>query len=365
MRILEVTEASGSGTFELLRTIATAASAAGHDVLVALGRRPETPADPRSLLPPQVGLELLPWASRGPRSQLQAARALRRLARDFQPDVAHLHSSFAGVVGSIALPRGVPVVYTSHGSPTVRRSDPWAQRMAYRVAEGLVARRSCVVGAVSGAEAQVAREALRAPRVVVVPNGITELDPESIPAPVSRTHARVVALGRIDPARSPAQTAEILAGVRDLAEVGWIGGAPADEDEPLRALGIPVSGWLAREDGLAQLAAATVCVHWSAWDGLSLALLEALARDVVVVASDIPANREVLGAGQVRSTVPEAIELVRRILADDELRGSLLAEQHRRRLRYGAARTSAAWLDVYRVCAEGGAGAAFGRNAAN
>ena len=37
---------------------------------------------------------------------------------------------------------------------------------------------------------------------------------------------------------------------------------------------------------------AKVYLHWTAWDGLPLSILEAMANDVVVIASDIPANRE-------------------------------------------------------------------------
>jgi glycosyltransferase involved in cell wall biosynthesis len=347
MRILEVTEASGSGTFEMVRTIAAGAAGAGHDVLVALGTRPETPADPGSLLPEGIELAILPWSSRSPRAQLSAARALRRLATSWAPDVVHLHSSFAGVVGALALPRHVPVVYTSHGSPAGRRSDPWVKRTTYRAAESLAARRAAVVGAVSEAEADVARRLLGASRVVVVPNGISELDPGREPAVPARPEALVVAIGRITAARRPAETSQILGAVRDLAAVRWIGGAAAREDAPVLAAGIPVTGWLAREEGLTQLADSTVCVHWSGWDGMSLALLEAIARDVVVVASDIPANREVVGPGQVRSTVPEAIELVRRVLTDEDLRAGMLAEQRARRERFGAARSVAAWLDLY------------------
>jgi glycosyltransferase involved in cell wall biosynthesis len=347
MRILQVTEASGSGTFEVLRTISAGATAAGHQVLVALGARPETPQDPASLLPAVVELALLPWASRDPRSQLKAARALRQLAAGWRPDVVHLHSSFAGVVGALALPHGLPIVYTSHGSPTGRRSDAWPKRGAYRAAESLVARRATVVGAVSEADADVARRLLGARRVEVIPNGIADLDPgHPMPAP-ERADRRVVAVGRISAQRRPAETAQILGAVRDLASVRWIGGAADGEDEPLRAALVPVTGWLAHDDALAQLAQATVVVHWSGWDGMSLALLEAMARDVVVVASDIPANREVIGPDQVCATVPEAIALVRSVLTDDDARSSLLAAQRARGERYGAARSAAAWLDLY------------------
>jgi hypothetical protein len=56
----------------------------------------------------------------------------------------------------------------------------------------------------------------------------------------------------------------------------------------------------------------------------------------VVVASDIGPNRELLGTDQVRATEAEAVELLRAVLADRTLAAKLLAEQRRRRSRYGA-----------------------------
>ena len=60
-----------------------------------------------------------------------------------------------------------------------------------------------------------------------------------------------------------------------------------------------MTGLAAAAEAVKRLSEATIYLHWSASDGQSLAILEALANDVVVVASDIPANREILGLGQV------------------------------------------------------------------
>ncbi|MFL5826928.1 MAG: glycosyltransferase, partial [Thermoleophilaceae bacterium] len=93
---------------------------------------------------------------------------------------------------------------------------------------------------------------------------------------------------------------------------------------------------------------AVAYLHWTAWDGQPLSVLEAMARDAVVVASDIPPNREVLGPDQVSASEDQAIELLRRVISDSGLRDSLLAEQRRRRRAYGAQRMVDQWLELYR-----------------
>jgi len=346
MRILHVTEAGGGGTFEVVRVLAERLAAREHTVAIAAGRRPTSRAALDEGLDPAVELVELPWAERTLRAQVAAARALRRVTAAWGPDVVHLHSSFAGTVGTAAL-RSLPLVYTPHGMAAARVGDGPARRFAQNAAERMIVRHADVLGAVSHAEAELARRVHGARRVTVVPNGISELDPGREPGRPSPRSPLVVAAGRIDPARRPEGVARILAAVARDARVAWIGGAPADEDRPLREAGIPVSGWLDRESALHQLASASVYLHWSAWDGLSLAVLEALAHDVIVVASDIPANREVVGPDQVRRSEAGAIELIRSIVADEALRGRLLSAQRKRRGQWSAARMADGWLDVY------------------
>lgn len=340
-----MTEASGSGTLQVVLALAERHAAAGCAVGLAFGRRPETPADLAASMPPGVTGFFLPWAERTVGAQLRAARALRHLVREWRPDLVHLHSSFAGFVGALTLPPGTRCVYSPHGFSFDRSSR--VARLVYRVANSLVARR-CVVGAVSEAEAAQARDRLGARRVHVVVNGIPELDPGRIPAPADlRPTPFVVATGRIAAQRRPAETARILAAVADVADVAWIGAATFGEDAPLHAAGVEVTGWLSREEGLRRLAEATAYVHWSAFDGLSLALLEAMALDVVVVASDVEANREVLGDAQVRHDPAAAAALVREVLLDPRRRAELLAAQRSVRGRFSANRMAADWLSVY------------------
>ena len=216
----------------------------------------------------------------------------------------------------------------------------------YRIAEAFVVRRCSMVGAVSNAEADLLRRALRAPRVRVVRNGIRELDEPQAPEPRAGRPS-VLALGRVDAARRPEETARILRAVADVADVQWVGSVDGPENSPLRRAGIEVTGWLDRPDALGHLRAASVFVNWSAWEGLSIAVLEAMAHDVLVVASDIDANREVLGPDQVRSSPEEAIRLVRAIVEDPELHDRLLAGQRQRRAGFGAQRMVDEWCALY------------------
>jgi glycosyltransferase involved in cell wall biosynthesis len=350
MRILQVTESFATGTMEVVRLISEGAAREGHTVAIAYGERPETPEDLRDRVGEQVELVALPWTGRTVLAQARAAHALRRLCRDWEPDVIHLHSAFAGFVGATSIASFAPTVYTPHGYSFLGAPSP-ILRAAYRLAERIVARRVRMVGAVSEHEAGLAR-GLGAGMVRVVPNGIPELDrasePSDSPRP-ARSHPSVVTSGRIVHARRPAATARILHGLSDFADVCWIGGPGPDPrlEQRVRDLGVPVTGWLDRDEAVRRLSEATVLLHWSEWDSHPLSVLEAMASDVLVIGSDIEPNRELLGDEQVLATEEEAAQLVRAVISDDGRRRAMLDRQRGRRERFAATRMVDDWLGVY------------------
>ena len=108
LRILHVSEPQWGGVLTLLRHFTAEQVAAGHEVHVL--------APPR--LPRLDGVHHRVWSlSRGrPASYPPAVRELRRLIDEVQPDVVHLHSFFAGLVGRLpgSGTARVPLVFQPH-----------------------------------------------------------------------------------------------------------------------------------------------------------------------------------------------------------------------------------------------------------
>jgi glycosyltransferase involved in cell wall biosynthesis len=350
LSVLHVVEVFGSGVGIVAKTLAERQAEAGERVAIAHGRCPETPAEVRAFVAPEVELCELPWERRLLGEQLRAGKALRSLVRRWQPDVVHLHSSFAGVVGGLALPATTPTVYTPHGYSFTMRDRGGGKRFAFRALERFTASRVDVVGAVSEAEAADARRVAPAPKVAVVPNGIPELDDgAAVVRGDGGGRPRVVTVGRVAEQHIPGETAAILAALSDLADVAWVGGngRSPELDELVRSHGVEVTGWLERDEVQAILGGASCCLHWTAWDGQPLSVLEAMAGDVVVVARDIAATREILGPRQVCGSTEQAVRLLREILTNPDLRQELVAEQRGRRSRFGSKRMAADWRAVY------------------
>jgi glycosyltransferase involved in cell wall biosynthesis len=369
-RVLHVSEAFGGGVLEMITTLSARLDAAGYEVGIAYGRRPETPQDVRARIAPGVEVWPLGWESRTIGSQLRAWRRLRRIVAAWEPDVVHLHSSFAGLAGALALGGRAPTIYTPHGYSFTMGDQGGLGRFAFRAAERLTARRVTLVGTVSEAEAATARQIAPADKVKVVRNGIPELDglPADAPLPERGGRPRAIALGRVTAQHLPDESARLLAAVTDLAEVEWVGGGGRG-DVPVAVVtdrGVPVSGWVPREEAMARLERATVLLHWTGWDGQPLSVLEAMAKDVIVIGHDIDPVREILGPEQVRAGEVEGLELLRRTLADRDVQEAMLASQRRRRRAYGAAAMAAGWIALYdallnRTGSAGGVGLAADR----
>jgi glycosyltransferase involved in cell wall biosynthesis len=354
LRIVHVVEAFSTGVFEAVRQIANAADAAGHEVHVAHARRPWTPPNFEEQFGSGIRFHRLKWdVKRRPSVLVAGALELRRLLRAERFDVIHLHSTFAGVAGALVRPPGVPTVYTPHGYMFLMSSLPRPARKFARMLERGVARRVSLIGAVSEAEAAEARR-LGARDVRVIHNGIEELDEldgngTRLP---SADRSGVIACGRMSSQRQPSAVASIFERLDRQTRTAWVGDI---EDEVaaarFRTRGTELTGWVEREEVLRRMAVARVYLHWTAWDGHPLSVLEAISVGTVVVGSDIAPVREILGENAVRATTDEGAELVEQLMVDDALYAELQRAQARIGETFSGREMTRQWLELYQQLA--------------
>ena len=76
----------------------------------------------------------------------------------------------------------------------------------------------------------------------------------------------------------------------------WIG--DGDLRSELTASNIEITGWMDREEATEQLARADVFLIPSLWEGLPVALLEAMYQEKLCIASRVIGNRDVMINGE-------------------------------------------------------------------
>lgn len=248
----------------------------------------------------------------GPRGRAGgAAVRLRSLLRRHHIDLVHAHLPTTGVLARLVSP--TPVVYTEHNVVD-------SYRLLSRGANRLTYRRNRAVIAVSEAVAEsVARYGVK---VITIPNGVSCRRDEEAVAKV-RAELRlgerdplVVHVGNIRPHKGHrtllAAAAQLLSRRPEVVVVSLGGEQYAGDLERLRsearALGISdrMRFLGRREDARAFLGAADVVVNPSDFEGLPVALLEAMAQARPVIATAVGGVPSIIREGETGLLVPAA-----------------------------------------------------------
>ena len=259
---------------------------------------------------PRVG-----WSatrSPGAASPVEAARLFRIIAA-VAPDVVHLHSSKAGLVGRLVLRGRLPTLFSPHGwswlaatGTTARLAAAW-ERAAVRWTDEFV-----LVGV---GEEEHARAQRLGGRRVVIRSGV-DLARFAPAGPDDRAAARArhgirddvplaVCIGRVSRQKGQDVLLRSWPAVRDrvpAAQLRIIGpGVLRDAERHPVPEGVRFEP--STPDPRQWLAAADLVVLPSRWEGLSLTLLEALASGRPVVAADVAGLKELV-TPQVGQLVP-------------------------------------------------------------
>ncbi|HEX2529741.1 MAG TPA: glycosyltransferase family 4 protein [Geminicoccus sp.] len=322
----------GGGTSVVLDLCRGLRARHGHDVVLA-----SAPSSYVLEAASQDGIEvhhLDLWRGRLDR---RAPAALKALLDRVRPDLLHAHGSRAGlaVARSLDRPNGPPFAYTVHGYHFATKA--WPHKLAAAMAEWRIGRRASAVTWVCAADrALAAAWRLDPGRAVdqVVYNG---LDIASLPAVAAADPGLVAFLGRLVPQKNPELAVDLLTRPElGDARLVMIGGGPLEGAlwARARAAGVDgrlrITGPLERGQALAELARAAVLVLPSLWEGIPVALAEAMGIGVPVVAASVRGVPELVehGVSGLLRSDPHDLEGfahdVGRILRDPILAGTMV-----------------------------------------
>ena len=195
--------------------------------------------------------------------------------------------------------------------------------------------------------------------IVIVPNGVPDPAPHDIGQ--KNGEARILFMGRISRDKGVGELLAAL-GSDDLAPLAWSAVIAGDGELPdmrryrenaaLMAR-VTFPGWLSSAQAGQAYAAANIFVLPSYLEGLSIALLEAMAQGLAVVATPVGAHSEVISDGENGLLVPPGdaaalIAALRRLITDEALRQRLgHAARERYKARYDIALTSERVRAIY------------------
>lgn len=330
LSILHVTESFTGGVFASVTGLVNGLAERGHDVHLAFARRAETPTDVADHVHPSVSLyELDLVRSIDLRADWRGLGAIRNLLRRIEPDIVHLHSSKAGVLGRIAARlRGCAhkTFYSPRGLSFLQEDHSPRRRKLYEKIEWAVAQLGGTVVACSSSELELVRTRIRPRRCSLVENAV------NVGIVVPRTpradgRLRVGVVARVAFHKNPPLFARLARGVAaPNVDFIWIGGGEAAGAAMLAEAGVRVTGWLPRKDVMREIAALDIYLHPTLWEGMPIALIEAQVCGLPAVVRDAPGNRDVVVHGETGYVGRDYDELaahLARLLGDATLRARM------------------------------------------
>ena len=251
-----------------------------------------------------------------PKKDLKIFFELKKIIRQFKPDVIHLHSSKAGVLGRlVAFPHCRRVVYTVHGFDSIR--------LKYRVFLPLekILQHFCgaIVGVSDYDNKNLHSEKIKK-NVITVYNGIDEksiLKADTFPVKTDKKIVMTVA--RIAPPKNIQLFLDVANRLPEYQFV-WFGGSPEHTTEELpNVYKVPENVVLLGDvpNASSYIHFCDLFVLFSNFEGLPMTIIEAMSQKKAVVASNVGGIYELVddtNGALIENDVNIACEAIKKIL---------------------------------------------------
>ena len=297
-KILYIVEAMGGGIFTYIVQLANGL-ADDFDITVAFGLRKETPKNYAEYFDQRVNMVRVKSFGRSvnPIKDLKAGREIKKIVKEVKPDIVHLHSSKAGVLGRMLISgRKHKMFYTPHGYSFLMEDVSPLKKHFYYALEKICGKKRCITVACGKSEWEKSRKVTK--KSTYISNGINIETMARVleecklqQKPKEKKEFSVYTLGRISYQKNPELFNEIAELVPEVNFV-WIG--DGDLRDVLTSKNISVTGWKSSEEALKLAYSEDVFLLPSRWEGLPISLLEAMYMEKPCIVSNVVGNRDVI-----------------------------------------------------------------------
>lgn len=297
-KILYFVEAFGGGVFTYLVNL-TNALCNDYEIYIAYGIRKQTPKDFKMYFNKKIHLIKVKDYQRSisPIKDAKALFEMKRIAQKIKPDIIHLNSSKAGILGRFLFRNWkIPIFYTPHGYSFLMTGVSSKKKFLYKSLEKIFAFKNIKTIACSKSEYEITKQLTS--NATYVDNGINLNEFKKIDLNNHHTdmkHLKIATLGRISLQKNPKLFNEVAKSLPDLKFM-WIG--DGDLRTELTASNITITGWLDNKKALQYLNNSDIFVLTSLWEGLPMALLEAMYMKKLCIVSNVVGNRDVIKNGE-------------------------------------------------------------------
>ena len=301
-KVLHIVEAFGGGVFTVLNDLINGTSD-DYEIVVAYSLRAQTPKNFKEFFDSKVKfIEVKNFTrSINPKKDIKALKEIKRIVKEEKPDIVHLHSSKAGVLGRLAVNGNkIRMFYNPHGFSFLKQDDSKLKRCIYWMIEKIIAifNRKCTIVGCSKGEYLEAKKLNK--NSICIDNGvdIERLNKETVNLKEKEfdfDNIKICTVGRIGYQKNPEMFNKIAEKFPNI-QFTWIG--EGELRNKLTSSNIEVTGWKSREKVLEILNKQDIFILTSLWEGLPISILEAMYMKKVCIVSDVIGNRDVIIDGE-------------------------------------------------------------------
>lgn len=260
------------------------------------------------------------------KSDLKGVWDIRKVIKQINPNIVHLHSSKAGILGRLACVglTKMNVFYTPHGYSFIREDiSPVKKRIFYNIEKYITKFFKGTILACGDSEYDIGKKFTN--DILLVRNGI-KLEGFGVHKKVTSSTqvGKVVGTsGRIHLQKNPALFNEIASLLPSLKFI-WIG--DGELKDLLTSENIVVTGWKTNEEVMELINDLDVFISTSLWEGLPFNIIEAMALGKPIVSNDIDGNRITIENGIngfLCDTIEEFVQAINKCIEGQEKYGFL------------------------------------------
>ena len=292
MKLVHIVEAFGGGIFTYLIELCNSLSDE-YEIVILYSKRVETPYDFKKYFNDNIKfIEIANMKRSISPNDLLAIKEVQEIINIEKPDIVHLHSSKAGVIGRVIRYKNNPkIFYTPHGYSFLKKDDNYMKRCIYKYIEIIMAKykKTCITICCSKGEYNISKKVTS--NSTYISNGIDLNDIKVLPKTKDNSKLKICTLGRISAQKNPLLFNQIAKKFLDF-EFTWIG--DGEDKELLTSPNINITGWKDRRSALEILNENDIFILTSLWEGLPLALLEAMGMGKICLVTNVIGNNDVI-----------------------------------------------------------------------
>lgn len=320
-KVLHIVESFGSGVFSFLVDLVNG-TYKDFDITIAYGVREETLDNFREYFDESIKFIKVENFTRSinPKKDLKALKEIKDIIKNEKPDIVHLHSSKAGILGRLAVNGNkIKMFYNPHGFSFLKKDDTKLKRMIYWLIEKITViwNRKCTIVGCSNGEYLEAKKLNK--NSVCINNGIdiNKLKEETkglVPNKINYKNIKICTVGRIGYQKNPEMFNKIAEAFPKI-DFTWIG--EGDLRDKLTSKNVNVTGWKERKEVLQILNNNDIFILTSLWEGLPISLLEAMYMKKICIVSNCIGNRDVIVNGKngfIANEINDFVKYIQEIL---------------------------------------------------